>query len=118
PSRTLSRAAERCAPHTLIGARERLQVPVVDHWWQTETGWPMAANCVGLGMLPGKPGSPTKIVPGYDIPVLGGDNRPGAAGQIGSIAVKLPMPPGSLPTLWNNDAGYERSYLTRHPGFY
>jgi propionyl-CoA synthetase len=69
-------------------------------------------------MLPVKPGSPTKIVPGYDIRVLGEDNRPVPAGQIGSIAVKLPMPPGSLPTLWNNDAGFERSYLTRHPGFY
>jgi propionyl-CoA synthetase len=116
--RTLFLAGERCDPDTLIWARERLQVPVVDHWWQTETGWPMAANCVGLGMLPVKPGSPTKIVPGYDIQVLGEDNRPVPAGQIGSIAVKLPMPPGSLPTLWNNDAGYERSYLTRHPGFY
>ena len=116
--RTLFLAGERCDPDTLIWARERLQVPVVDHWWQTETGWPMAANCVGLGMLPVKPGSPTKIVPGYDIQVLGEDNRPVPAGQIGSIAVKLPMPPGSLPTLWNNDAGFERSYLTRHPGFY
>jgi propionyl-CoA synthetase len=116
--RTLFLAGERCDPDTLIWARERLQVPVVDHWWQTETGWPMAANCVGLGMLPVKPGSPTKIVPGYDIQVLGDDNREVPPGQIGSIAVKLPMPPGSLPTLWNNDAGYERSYLTRHPGFY
>ncbi|HWP74243.1 MAG TPA: propionyl-CoA synthetase [Methylomirabilota bacterium] len=116
--RTLFLAGERCDPDTLIWARERLEVPVVDHWWQTETGWPMAANCVGLGMLPVKPGSPTKIVPGYDIRVLGEDNQEMPAGQIGSIAVKLPMPPGSLPTLWNNDAGYERSYLTRHPGFY
>ena len=116
--RTLFLAGERCDPDTLIWARERLLVPVVDHWWQTETGWPMAANCVGLGMLPVKPGSPTKVVPGYDIQVLGEDNREVAPGQIGSIAVKLPMPPGSLPTLWNNDAGFERSYLTRHPGFY
>ncbi len=116
--RTLFLAGERCDPDTLIWARERMQVPVVDHWWQTETGWPMAANCVGLGMLPVKPGSPTKVVPGYDIRVLGEDNRELPAGQIGSIAVKLPMPPGCLPTLWNNDAGYERSYLTRHPGFY
>ena len=116
--RTLFLAGERCDPDTLIWARDRLAVPVVDHWWQTETGWPMAANCVGLGMLPVKPGSPTKIVPGYDIRVLGEDNQEMPAGQIGSIAVKLPMPPGSLPTLWNNDAGYERSYLKRHPGFY
>jgi propionyl-CoA synthetase len=116
--RTLFLAGERCDPDTLLWARERLQVPVVDHWWQTETGWPMAANCVGLGMLPVKPGSPTKVVPGYDIRVLGEDNRELPAGQIGSIAVKLPMPPGCLPTLWNNDAGFERSYLTRHPGYY
>ena len=116
--RTLFLAGERCDPDTLLWARERLQVPVVDHWWQTETGWPMAANCVGLGMLPVKPGSPTKIVPGYDIRVLGEDNREMPAGQIGSIAVKLPMPPGTLPTLWNNDAGFEGSYLTRHPGYY
>jgi propionyl-CoA synthetase len=116
--RTLFLAGERCDPDTLNWAREKLQVPVVDHWWQTETGWPMAANCVGLGMLPVKPGSPTKVVPGYDIRVLGEDNREMPAGQIGSIAVKLPMPPGSLPTLWNNDEGYERSYLTRHPGYY
>jgi propionyl-CoA synthetase len=116
--RTLFLAGERCDPDTLLWARERLQVPVVDHWWQTETGWPMAANCVGLGMLPVKPGSPTKVVPGYDIRVLGEDNREVAAGQIGSIAVKLPMPPSSLPTLWRNDEGFERSYLTRHPGYY
>jgi propionyl-CoA synthetase len=116
--RTLFLAGERCDPDTLIWARERLQVPVVDHWWQTETGWPMAANCVGLGMLPVKPGSPTKVVPGYDIRVLGEDNREMPAGQIGSIAVKLPMPPSSLPTLWHNDEGFERSYLTRHPGYY
>jgi len=116
--RTLFLAGERCDPDTLLWARERLQVPVVDHWWQTETGWPMAANCVGLGMLPVKPGSPTKVVPGYDIRVLGEDNREVPAGQIGSIAVKLPMPPSCLPTLWHNDEGFERSYLTRHPGYY
>ncbi|HEX4994283.1 MAG TPA: propionyl-CoA synthetase [Methylomirabilota bacterium] len=116
--RTLFLAGERCDPDTLLWAREKLQVPVVDHWWQTETGWPMAANCVGLGMLPVKPGSPTRVVPGYDIRVLGEDNREMPAGEIGSIAVKLPMPPGSLPTLWHNDEGFERSYLTRHPGYY
>jgi propionyl-CoA synthetase len=116
--RTLFLAGERCDPDTLLWARERLGVPVIDHWWQTETGWPMAANCVGLGILPVKPGSPTKMVPGYDVRVLGEDNQPVPAGQIGSIAVRLPLPPGCLPTLWNNDAGYERSYLTRHPGHY
>ena len=116
--RTLFLAGERCDPDTLLWARERLQVPVIDHWWQTETGWPIAANCVGLGMLPVKPGSPTKMVPGYDVRVLGENNREVPAGQIGSIAIRLPMPPGCLPTLWNNDAGYERSYLTQHPGHY
>jgi propionyl-CoA synthetase len=93
-------------------------VPVIDHWWQTETGWPIAANCVGMGMLPVKPGSPTKAVPGYDVRVLAEDNAEMPRGQIGSIAIRLPMPPGCLPTLWNNDAGYEKSYLTRHPGYY
>jgi propionyl-CoA synthetase len=116
--RTLFLAGERCDPDTLLWARERLGVPVIDHWWQTETGWPIAANCVGLGMLPVKPGSPTKVVPGYDLRVLGEDNRPLPAGQIGSIALQLPLPPGCLPTLWNNDAGYEASYLTKHPGHY
>jgi propionyl-CoA synthetase len=116
--RTLFLAGERCDPDTLLWARERLGVPVVDHWWQTETGWPIAANCVGLGMLPVKPGSPTKPVAGYDVRVLGEDNQEMPAGQIGSIAIRLPLPPGCLPTLWNNDAGYEKSYLTKHPGHY
>jgi propionyl-CoA synthetase len=116
--RTLFLAGERCDPDTLLWARERLGVPVIDHWWQTETGWPIAANCVGMGMLPVKPGSPTKAVPGYDVRVLSEDNKEMPAGQIGSIAIRLPMPPGCLPTLWNNDAGYEKSYLSRHPGHY
>src|SRR5499427_3717872 len=116
--RTLFLAGERCDPDTLLWAREKLGVPVIDHWWQTETGWPIAANCVGLGMLPVKPGSPTKPVPGYDVRVLSEDNVDMAPGQIGSIAIRLPLPAGCLPTLWNNDDGYETSYLTKHPGFY
>ena len=116
--RTLFLAGERCDPDTLLWARERLGVPVIDHWWQTETAWPIAANCVGMGMLPVKPGSPTKAVPGYDVRVLSEENQEMPAGQIGSIAIRLPLPPGCLPTLWNNDAGYESSYLTRHPGHY
>ncbi len=116
--RTLFLAGERCDPDTLHWAEDRLRVPVVDHWWQTETAWPIAANCVGLGMLPVKPGSPTKPVSGYDVRVLGEDNQEMEAGQIGSIALRLPLPPGCLPTLWNNDAGYEKSYLTKHPGHY
>ncbi len=116
--RTLFLAGERCDPDTLRWAEERLRVPVIDHWWQTETGWPIAANCVGLGMLPVKPGSPTKPVPGYDVRVLGEDGRDMKAGDIGAIVIRLPMPPGCLPTLWNNDAGYEKSYLERYPGNY
>jgi len=116
--RTLFLAGERCDPDTLHWAEDKLGVPVIDHWWQTETGWPIAANCVGLGALPVKPGSTTKPVPGYDVRVLDEANRDLPAGQIGSIAIKLPLPPGCLPTLWNNDAGYEASYLTKHPGHY
>jgi propionyl-CoA synthetase len=116
--RTLFLAGERCDPDTLLWARERLGVPVIDHWWQTETAWAIAANCVGLGMLPVKPGSPTKAAPGYDVRVLSEENAELAPGQIGSIAIKLPMPPACLPTLWNNDAGFEKSYLTKHPGYY
>jgi len=116
--RTLFLAGERCDPDTLHWAEDRLHVPVIDHWWQTETGWPIAANCVGLGQLPVKPGSPTKAVPGYDVRVLDEANKELPAGQIGSIAIRLPMPPGCLPTLWNNDAGYEKSYLLQHPGHY
>ena len=116
--RTLFLAGERCDPDTLHWAEEHLRVPVIDHWWQTETGWPIAANCVGLGQLPVKPGSPTKAVPGYDVRVLDEGNKELPPGQIGSIAIRLPMPPGCLPTLWNNDAGYEKSYLLQHPGHY
>jgi propionyl-CoA synthetase len=116
--RTLFLAGERCDPDTLLWARERLGVPVIDHWWQTETAWAIAANCVGLGMLPVKPGSPTKPVPGYDVDVLAEDGSRTPANQIGSIVIRLPMPPGCLPTLWNNEAGMEKSYLSRHPGFY
>jgi propionyl-CoA synthetase len=116
--RTLFLAGERCDPDTLHWAEERLCVPVIDHWWQTETGWPIAANCVGLGMLPVKPGSPTKPVPGYDVRVLDEQGRDAPAGQIGSIVLRLPLPPGCLPTLWTNDAGYETSYLHAYPGNY
>jgi len=116
--RTLFLAGERCDPATLHWAEEQLRVPVVDHWWQTETAWPIAANCVGLGMLPVKPGSPTKPVPGYDVQVLAEDGGQMKAGDVGAIVIKLPLPPGCLPTLWNNDAGYEKSYLSRYPGYY
>ena len=116
--RTLFLAGERCDPDTLLWAQKQLGVPVIDHWWQTETGWPIGANCVGLGMLPVKPGSCTKPVPGYDVGVLGDDGKELPSGQIGSIVVKLPLPPGCLPTLWNNDEGYRKAYLARFPGYY
>jgi propionyl-CoA synthetase len=116
--RTLFLAGERCDPDTLHWAEEHLQVPVIDHWWQTETGWPIAANCVGLGMLPVKPGSPTKAVPGYDVRVLLEGGAEAAPGQIGSLVVRLPLPPGCLPTLWDNDAGFETSYTSAFPGHY
>ena len=116
--RTLFLAGERCDPDTLVWARERLGVPVIDHWWQTETGWAIAANCVGLGMLPVKPGSPTRAVPGFDVRILGESGAEMPDGDIGAIVLKLPLPPGCLPTLWNNDAGYEGSYLSRHAGYY
>jgi propionyl-CoA synthetase len=116
--RTLFLAGERCDPDTLHWAEEHLRVPVVDHWWQTETAWPIAANCVGLGMLPVKPGSPTKPVPGYDVRVLSEEGADMKPRDIGAIVIRLPLPPGCLPTLWNNDAGYEKSYLSRYPGCY
>ena len=116
--RTLFLAGERCDPDTLLWAQAKLGVPVIDHWWQTETGWAIAANCVGLGILPVKPGSPTKPVPGYDVRVLGEDRHEMPSGQIGTIVIKLPMPPGCFPTLWNNDTGFEQSYLSKYPGYY
>ncbi|HYE89787.1 MAG TPA: propionyl-CoA synthetase [Terriglobales bacterium] len=116
--RVLYLAGERCDPDTLHWAEDKLQVPVIDHWWQTETAWPIAANCVGLGMLPVKAGSPTKAVPGYDVRVLDEEGKETAPEQIGAIVLKLPLPPGCLPTLWQNDAGFEKSYMARYPGHY
>ena len=116
--RTLFLAGERCDPDTLLWAQERLQIPVIDHWWQTETGWPIGANCVGLGMFPVKPGSCTKPVPGYDVRVLDDEANPMAPDEVGSVVVKLPLPPGCLPTLWNDDEGYQDAYLSTFPGYY
>jgi propionyl-CoA synthetase len=116
--RTLFLAGERCDPDTLMWAEKQLNVPVIDHWWQTETGWAIGANCVGLGMLPVKPGSCTTPVPGYDVRALGDAGQEMPAGQIGNIVIKLPLPPGCLPTLWNNDEGFQRSYLSSYPGYY
>ncbi|HXV25674.1 MAG TPA: propionyl-CoA synthetase [Alphaproteobacteria bacterium] len=116
--RTLFLAGERSDPDTLRWAETRLKVPVIDHWWQTETGWAIAANCMGLGPLPVKHGSPTKAVPGWDVRVLGANGKPADAGAIGALVCKLPLPPGTLPTLWNAEERYRKSYLDRFPGFY
>jgi propionyl-CoA synthetase len=116
--RTLFLAGERCDPDTLLWAQARLGIPVIDHWWQTETGWPVGSNCVGIELLPVKPGSCTRAVPGYDVCVLDGQGRELAPGEIGNIVIRLPLPPGCLPTLWNNDAGFRDSYLRAFPGYY
>ena len=116
--RTLFLAGERADPDTIQWAEGHLGKPVIDHWWQTETAWPIAANCVGLGALPVKYGSPTKAVPGYDVRVVDSEGRTAAPGESGAIVLKLPLPPGCLPSLWNNDAGYIASYLAAFPGYY
>jgi propionyl-CoA synthetase len=112
-------AGERLDPDTLRWAERHLGVPVIDHWWQTETGWAICANCMGLHHFPVKEGSPTKPVPGWNLQVLDPQARlPVKAGEIGALVVKLPLPPGTLPTLWNNDQGYIQSYLEEFPGYY
>jgi propionyl-CoA synthetase len=116
--RTLFLAGERADPDTIMWAEEKLRVPVIDHWWQTETGWPIAGNPVGLGALPVKYGSPTVPMPGYDIHVLDESHGEVEPGKIGAIVVKLPLPPGCLPTLWQNDARFRESYLSEFPGYY
>jgi len=116
--RYLFLAGERLDPDTYHWARDLLGVPVIDHWWQTETGWPVAANCVGIEELPIKPGSPTKPVPGYDVRVLDPDGRDCPSGVEGAVTIKLPLPPGTLPTLYRDEARFARSYLSRFPGHY
>ena len=111
-------AGERCDPDTLHWAENLLNVPVIDHWWQTETAWAIAGNCLGIEQLPVKPGSPTKAAPGYDVRILDETGHELPNGKIGSIVVKLPLPPGCLPTLWNNDEGFKSSYLNEYPGYY
>ncbi len=116
--RTLFLAGERADPETIKWAEANLKVPVYDHWWQTETGWPICGNPVGLGVLPVKYGSPTVPMPGYDLQVLDEAGKPVAQGQTGTLAVKLPLPPSCLPTLWENDEGFRNSYLAEFPGYY
>jgi propionyl-CoA synthetase len=116
--RTLFLAGERADPDTIRWARENLGKPVIDHWWQTETGWAIAANPMGIEELPVKPGSPTVPMPGYQVDVLDEGGNPVAADTLGAIAIRLPLPPGTLPTLWNAEERFRKSYLTTFPGYY
>ena len=111
-------AGERCDPDTLHWAEEQLEVPVIDHWWQTESGWPMAANPMGIEQMTVKAGSPTVAVPGYDIRVLDDEGEEVPRGQSGNIMVKLPLPPGNLPSLWGNQQRFYDAYLSRFEGYY
>ena len=116
--RYLFLAGERLDPDTYRWAGELLGIPVVDHWWQTETGWAIAADPMGLEQLPTKPGSPTMPIPGYDVRILDEDGAELPPEATGQIAIKLPLPPGCLPTLWHDDEGFISSYLSRYPGYY
>ncbi|MEE4358554.1 MAG: propionyl-CoA synthetase [Desulfococcaceae bacterium] len=111
-------AGERSDPDTIQWSENNLNVPVIDHWWQTETGWAIAANCMGIHHFPVKYGSPTKAVPGWDVQVVDESCRQVAPGEIGALVVKLPLPPGTLPTLYQNDERFKESYLEEFPGYY
>lgn len=116
--RALFLAGERCDPDTLAWATDKLHVPVIDHWWQTESGWPICANCLGVELLPIVPGSTGPAVPGYDVQVLdeGGQQLP--PGKMGALAIKEPLPPGTFTTLWNADQRYQEAYFSHFPGYY
>ncbi|HWG01701.1 MAG TPA: AMP-binding protein [Trebonia sp.] len=116
--RYLFLAGERLDPDTYHWARNLLNIPVVDHWWQTETGWAVAAGLMGMDPKPAKPGSPTLPVPGYDVRILDEEARAAKPGEPGQIAIKLPLPPAGLLTLWHNDDGFRQAYLSRYPGYY
>ncbi|MGI9388835.1 MAG: propionyl-CoA synthetase [Boseongicola sp.] len=116
--RTLFLAGERADPDTIHWAEQMLKVPVIDHWWQTETGYSIAANPMGIEHMPVKIGSPSVAMPGYDVRILDDDGNPVAPGDLGAIAVKLPLPPGTLPTLWNAEERFRKSYLEQFPGYY
>jgi propionyl-CoA synthetase len=116
--RTLFLAGERADPDSVKWAEEKLGKPVIDHWWQTETGWAIVGDPVGIELLPVKRGSPTVAMPGYDVQVLDDAGHPVERGKLGNIVVKLPLPPGAFPTLWQNDARFRESYLDEFPGYY
>jgi propionyl-CoA synthetase len=116
--RALFLAGERCDPDTLHWAEEKLGVPVIDHWWQTETGWSIAANCLGIELAPVKAGSVGRAAPGWEVRALDETGQDVAAGDVGAIACKLPLPPGTLPGLWNAEERFRSSYLETFPGYY
>jgi len=111
-------AGERCDPDTLHWAENHLNIPVIDHWWQTETGWSICANCLGIEELPVVPGSPGRPVPGYEVSVLGADGNAAVDGDIGALVVRLPLPPGNFTTLWNADNRFRSTYFEKYPGYY
>ena len=111
-------AGERADPDTILWAQDKLGVPVIDHWWQTETGWSICSNPVGIEVLPVKLGSPSVPMPGYQVDILAEDGSPRGAGELGAIAVKLPLPPSCLPTIWGADQAFVEKYLTTFPGYY
>jgi propionyl-CoA synthetase len=111
-------AGERCDPATLAWAQDKLRVPVIDHWWQTETGWPICANCLGIEQLPVVPGSPARAVPGYEVHALDAASVAVAPGTIGALVLKSPLPPGTFTTLWNAPERFRDAYFTRFPGYY
>jgi propionyl-CoA synthetase len=116
--KTLFLAGERCDPDTLLWAQEKLRRPVIDHWWQTETGWAICANCMGIEPLPVKPGSPTRPAPGMDVQVLDADGQELGRNTLGALVIKLPLPPGTFPTLWQADERFKSTYLDAFPGYY
>jgi len=116
--RTLFLAGERADPDTIEWLQDNLQIPIIDHWWQTETGFAIAGNPMGIEHLPVKPGSPSVPMPGYDVQVLDDAGQPLAAGESGALAIRLPLPPGTLPTLWNAGERFAKSYLSTFPGYY
>ena len=116
--RSLFLAGERLDPGTYRWASQKLDIPVIDHWWQTETGWAIAANPLGIEALPTRLGSPGVAMPGYDVAILHPDGSGCGPGEEGAICLSLPLPPGTFPTLWQDDARFESSYLCEHPGYY